>query len=250
MDRLRNSTLRFFALSVFAFWAATTQGFAAPHPINGCQTINASGSYVLTGNVTANGDCLLIAADSVTIDLDGHTITGPGNGSSGVTTSDTTIRYDITIRNGMIKGFGAALHFALGKSARRVTVERMTITGNTANGIILGAWSIVKDCIVNGNGGYGIYVGEGSLVVGNITNHNGSEGIHSLGKSLISDNVANNNGDKGIYVFNSSNVLNNTASGNGQIGIYAYCPSMLNGNAAANNDRSARRRPPVWHVAQ
>jgi hypothetical protein len=44
-----------------------------------CQTISQPGSYELTDNLTTNGDCLVITADFVTIDLAGFTITGNSN---------------------------------------------------------------------------------------------------------------------------------------------------------------------------
>ena len=52
--------------------------------ITACQTIGQPGKYSLGGNLTAAGDCLVIAADFVSIDLAGFTIAGNGTGA-GVT---------------------------------------------------------------------------------------------------------------------------------------------------------------------
>jgi hypothetical protein len=42
-----------------------------PIPIKACQTISQPGSYELANNLTSSGDCLVIAANFVTIDLAG-----------------------------------------------------------------------------------------------------------------------------------------------------------------------------------
>jgi parallel beta-helix repeat protein len=239
MNRLKNLLLTFIALATLACGALTTEVFAAPQPISACQTISASGSYILTGNLTATGDCLLVAADNITIDLDGYTITGPGSGFAGITPPNTAIRNNITIRNGMIKNFGIGIQFALGKNGRRVTVERMTITDNTSSGVLLGDWSIVKDSNISLNGGTGSYVGARSLISGNIVSNNKGDGIHlSAGDSIVNGNVANNNSNHGIVASDrgsGSSLIYNTASNNGQHGISIMCPSNLQGNTAINN---------------
>lgn len=53
-------------------WSATA--VAQPIPISSCGTISVSGSYVLTQNLTSRFPCLIVTADSVTIDLDGFSI--------------------------------------------------------------------------------------------------------------------------------------------------------------------------------
>jgi hypothetical protein len=61
---------------------------AAPTAISACQPISQPGSYVLTTNIVASGDCLVIAlgVDAVTIDLAGFSISGNGTGT-GIRTS-------------------------------------------------------------------------------------------------------------------------------------------------------------------
>ena len=71
------ATTALLVLSVVAY--APDAG--AVTPISACVTITASGSYVLTRNLVAAGDCLAVAADFVTIDLAGHLITGNGTGA-------------------------------------------------------------------------------------------------------------------------------------------------------------------------
>src|SRR3989338_7003254 len=62
-------------LSVFLF----PQISFATTAVSSCQTINQSGSYVLTNNLSANGTCITINANDVTLDCQEFSITGPGN---------------------------------------------------------------------------------------------------------------------------------------------------------------------------
>src|SRR5262245_63275897 len=76
---------------------------AAPDNINNCRTITQPGSYVLRDNLTASGDCLVVQADFVTIDLNGFVITGNG---TGVGITDVNVeRRGVTVRNGTLTGF-------------------------------------------------------------------------------------------------------------------------------------------------
>lgn len=54
-----------------------------PDPATGV-TLSVPGSYVLVDNVTmtANVSCITITAPDVTLDMNGHTITGTGVGTS------------------------------------------------------------------------------------------------------------------------------------------------------------------------
>ena len=78
-----------------------------PTGIEKCQTISNPGSYKLVSNLTATGDCLLINADFVTVDLAGFTISGNGAGISSSQQSE-----GIAVRNGtIVGGFGGVAHF-------------------------------------------------------------------------------------------------------------------------------------------
>ena len=61
---------------------ASPISFAAPKVLNNCQAIVESGAYVIGKNITASGDCFVIAADNVNLDLDGFVLTGNGTGSA------------------------------------------------------------------------------------------------------------------------------------------------------------------------
>ncbi|MBS0657704.1 MAG: hypothetical protein JSR82_05580 [Verrucomicrobia bacterium] len=78
-------------------------------PAGGAYTISAPGSYVLSGNITvASGSGLTIAADNVSLDLNGFTIASTGtsavNGTAGILLSGARKR--LAIANGIIRGVG------------------------------------------------------------------------------------------------------------------------------------------------
>jgi len=85
-----------------------------PTPLSACQTISASGNYVVTTNLSATGDCFVPANNAIGIDLKKHTITGNGTGS-GVGNNVSFLK-NIVIVNGTITGFGDGIFLAGGVS--------------------------------------------------------------------------------------------------------------------------------------
>lgn len=71
--------------------------------------ITQPGSYYITGNLAAGVglSAIEIAADDVTIDLGGFVVSGSGSQLDGITTR-TVARRRVSIRNGTVRGFGAA----------------------------------------------------------------------------------------------------------------------------------------------
>ena len=92
---------------IVVLFAAASVGVASAQsagttPVDSCTTIDASGSYVLTENVTstisgADESCVEITASNVTLDGAGHTLAGSGAGhgvevnGSGSTVSNVTV---------------------------------------------------------------------------------------------------------------------------------------------------------------
>lgn len=198
------------ALLVVCFGAQVTEAAAIPRVITRCQTINVSGSYVLLRNLTATGDCLVLEVDDVTIDLDGHTITGDGTGN-GIWDGDAA-RQNITIRNGVITNFSTGINLSdVGETpSSRSVVERIRAVQNTFAGIRPGSNSIVKDCIVSDNGNHGIFAREGSLITGNVVNNNNNTGILVICPSNLIGNTATGNGVNNIFTpFGGCTLYNN-----------------------------------------
>jgi hypothetical protein len=192
-----------------ALAGGVTSGDAAGFPV----TLSKSGSYQLSGNLTvpANADGIVIAADRVTLDLNGFSIKGSGSGSG---VSDANVaRQGIAVRNGSIANFlvGVSISGLSGCEIQQVHVINNSSFGILANGNN----SIVNGNTVLRNGGIGIQVGENAIVSGNNVTGNQGNGISANAGAVISGNVA---------------------SFNGQIGISAVCPeSTLVGNTATQN---------------
>jgi len=122
-------------------------------------TISQPGSYKLAGSlvVPAGSSGIVINAANVTLDLDGHSITG-GNVCSGAynvmtcSGSTSSVGVDVaaaativSIRNGQISGFGFGVRVGAGSA-----VADLRINNISSVGLMAGAGSTVRDVnIVN-----------------------------------------------------------------------------------------------------
>ena len=190
-------------------WAVTDLTF--------CDEITQPGAYRVTADLHCHAclQCLLIDANNVTIDLQGHTLTGDGSRASvGIKTSGAILS-NIEVRNGTITAFGHGIDLGGTLGAR---VERMRVFKNTRSGIRTAG---------------------GSVVASNIVMRNALEGIVVTGSggngALVVDNLAVENGTIGIRVKSGSAVRGNVANGNGAEGITVVCPSLVSDNAAVAN---------------
>src|SRR5262245_21501648 len=244
-----------------------------PVKITQCGGINKSGSYVLANNLAMDGHCLVVTADSVTIDLAGFVITG-GRSGAGIAGGGR----NLAVRNGTIAQFGAGLAIrganatvegvrVIGNS-RGIAASSATIRGNTVldnsvvgieatgvstiigntvignfDGIVAAGGSIVSNNTVQANRAVGIAVpsrgveGPGGLMSGNNVVGNGKEGILGGPGSLVSGNVVLNNGSVGIEVgavVSGSTVSGNTVQGNGGAGISVGGGSTVTNNTVAD----------------
>jgi hypothetical protein len=183
--------------------------------IEKCQTINTPGSYKFVKNLSATGDCLVITADFVTIDLAGFTITGNGitlaPGTGIVAAPPSGQPQGIAVRNGSISGFLVGVD--LGSAAGSI-VEGLRVFGK-----------------LDGAGGSGAGIIANGIVKGN-TASGYSNGISANG--VVTGNNAGGNFE-GIFAGAGSTVIGNTANGNARIGIGASCPVNLTDNTAIDN---------------
>jgi hypothetical protein len=212
--------------------AAAVAEVTAQTGISACQSVSA-GSYVLTQDIFAVGDCLVVTADNVTIDLKGFQIRGNGTGTG---VKIEAPRKGLAIRNGTVRNFLIGIGF----SGSQLVVENIRATGNQV-GIAVGARSVVRDSVASGNSSIGITAGiGGSTVTGNIVSANGSGtagqgGLTAGGGSLVANNVIDENNGIGLNVGPGSTVLNNTVINNSSTGFQVQCPSNLIGNTATGN---------------
>src|SRR5262249_44491023 len=153
-------------------------------------------SYRLSGNLTvpANTDGIVIAADLVTIDLNGFSIIG---GGSGFGISDANVgRTGIAIRNGTVASFntGIALSFApvAVRDAESTEIQQIRAVRNVIDGINVAGHAIISGSTALLNGGTGISTSQGATIIGNVSSEN-DFGIFADRNSTVSGNTTTGN---------------------------------------------------------
>lgn len=230
-------------------------------------TISTSGSYRLVGSVTmtANVAAINITAANVTLDLNGHAITG----KSGSTTDGIVSTLDgITLSNGIVTAFGKS---GVDLTGTRATVRNVQVVNCNINGgesaLRVGETGTVEYCKVIKNSPasgscIGISAGIQSRIIRNTVQKNSSltdsvTGIFTQGGCEISNNLVSDNITSGSLTvlsgiqtdpmssFSSSSVQNNTVTRNraagdnsSAYGISAYSCIVLN-NLVSDNSISA-----------
>ena len=190
-----------------------------------------SGSYYLSGDITATANGIFVAADNVTIDMMGYTLTGPGKASGYHTGITMEGRTNVEIRNGTIREFGGIgiLENVMTGKAHRIISVRSLSNGN--DGINLyGSGHLVKDCTLAENGYVGISVREGSTVTGNTVFNNQNSGIFTSSGCTVIGNTVYNNQYNGIFVFTGNTVTGNSVYSNQYHGIQAGSGCIMTGN--------------------
>src|SRR5688572_30143604 len=198
--------------------------------------INARGSYYLTGNVTgvAGKAGIEIAVDDVTVDLGGFTMEGVAGSLEGIRNGASIDR--ITIRNGIITGFGEGgidLRFFGGGISS--VIEDLHVSTNSGRGIFCNFESIVRGCVVTNNTTAGIFAGTNSIVSECISNSNGSNGILVDWGSIVRNCSAIGNGSDGMFVNGYGEISNCVAHRNSGNGIEAGLGVTLTSCAANIN---------------
>lgn len=190
--------------------------------ISFCDEITQPGSYRLTQDLKSSSatHCLLIDASNVTIDLQGHTISGNGSkNSAGIKGSNADL-LNVEIRNGTVEYFALAIRLSGVRGAR---IEHMRVVNNQDSAIIVGPGSVVSFSTVLNNG-FGIYMAGGG--------------------SVVMDNVVSENGSTGIFSDDPNNVVkNNLVTHNVTAGIDVACPSQVVGNTVLSNPKGKPNEP-------
>jgi parallel beta-helix repeat protein len=221
------------------------------------------------------GSGLIIGANNITVDLNGHTIDGT-NKVGGI---DVQKHANVTIENGAITDFyyaGVNVFGSRGVVLRKLTVSKigagckqgdqcagiflMNSTGTTVTGVDVSnqvqafqvngidvyasPGTLVQGSRLNRNSGNGIAVFQSprSRFIGNELDGNKVGGLHvndTSDSTLVTRNRARGNRTAGIAVGASSNlrVLGNSASGNAEVGLLLFDLrySLARGNQANGN---------------
>jgi parallel beta-helix repeat protein len=240
---------------------APTAPKAPPRPAGAAAKIapaviatNAHCGQTLTASVTLNGDLvcpgagLIIAKASVVLNLNGHTITGPGAFyiNYGVQISGTSD----TVENGVITGF----YHGVNASGTTDTILNMRINHSSYGVVDYGSGLKVTTSTIALTTYDGVYAaGVGATYSGDHELNNGiGSGYSGLvihgAKTLVTGNVANGNRQYGILDAGTGTTLTkNTASFNGWDGIFVQGDVTVvdgAGNIAKGNDYVSGN-PPV-----
>ena len=185
--------------------------------------------FVLANDMTCATDAFVINADNVTLDLGGHTLTGPGMGpqtwpqpqldSVGVRTGGHT---NVTIRNGKISQFSTGIYFVDMEKSRiedvtsernrfgfyfhassQNAIRRSTVVANIyglhlqdANDNLIEGNNLIRQTY-NSPGGFGIYLyrSTGNRIIENTIENNVNWGIwfsDAKGNTIFHNNVSGN----------------------------------------------------------
>ena len=173
-------TLMFSPLSILAQGSLTPPGAPAPTmvtlqqieprvPISAAIEITSPGSYYLTGNISVVGrTAIYIAANNVTLDLNGFTIfstAGSASGSASLVNACTNVSVfngnitsSVTYNGATYSGGGFAYGIYSEGNNANIRVSRITVNGCLDDGINLGIndSSVADSCTVNTVGGVGV----------------------------------------------------------------------------------------------
>ena len=218
-----------------------TPGDAPGFPV----TITQPGSYKLSGNLTvadANTSAIVIAADYVTLDLNGFSIIGPvtctsspavcpaaglGNGVDAERPEGVPSPRSFRVMNGTVRGMGNIGIFITGSGGSVVGVRA---DSNAGGGMLVNG--SVSDSAATLNGGFGIFA---IMVRGSYMSDNHGVGLQLDGSGGVAeDNISSFNGSHGISAPNGT-VVNNTFVRNVEFGISALCPSVIANNTVVSN---------------
>lgn len=213
----------FLSLIVTPIFAVDGQIDILPSPTTG-YTINSPGSYILVADVTITAtdiDGITIDADDVTLDLNGHKITGPGSGTGAGIRRQITKGYRTHILNGKVSGFQFGI--LINEDS---TLENITADSNQSYGIRAANNCRIIRCAASNNVGYGIYADGTSCYVENCvarfnnkTGYNGGIYVNDYGivkNCLVAANNPLSGSDQkttGISAGKGCKIINNHVTG-------------------------------------
>ena len=222
---LRVAVALLSALAVAGVSALALRHGASPKPVvlvPRATTAVTCGQTIIVSIVVGNDltcppgtDGLNVGHASITINLNGHTFAGGGNGYSGIANPGFST---VTIENGRVSGWSSGVNAdgPLGK------VTGIRATANTFGIYLFGTGSSATSNVVWSNSNYGIYFGApNGKLTSNVARENTFTGIAVTGSGdLVQTNQSENNGFVGIVDGGVGNTLTgNVSNANGAGGI-------------------------------
>lgn len=131
-------------------------------------TIAASGTYYLCESVTASGaPAITIAADNVTLNLNGNTITS--NDNVGINSTGS----NLTITNGYVVAAGTALNFTTGTNITITDIQSSSGDNAQPQNVFSGVTNVhMRDCVISSDGSnitVGLSISGDSVYLTNVT---------------------------------------------------------------------------------
>jgi hypothetical protein len=191
--------------------AATPErnGSAFAHPIVGPTVIDRPGSYVLLRSFSLNhpGTAIAIVASNVSLDLNGHTITGPGNKQG--TGIRITQSGGVRVHGGTLSRFGTGVDVT---NSHNVSLRGLQINGQDLGGpppgevgvLIVNSRNVVAEHNVVSRTFLGFFIrggGSGANRIAANTVAGGQNG--QLGICYNPDGSNNPDGPTGDFVYNN-----------------------------------------------
>lgn len=242
-------------LAISALLAVASNAQAQATHVTCGQTI--THDTTLTVDLTnCPGDGLVIGADNITLNLNGHTIDGtvtqlpacdePPFGSDGVGAGGHD---GLTIENGTVQQFAHGIEGgAEGEGVANSDLHGLVVRDNRFGGISFGSNLLLNNhnrIVGNetyGNGcGAGIFLNnaDGNRVARNRSHDNrGGIGVCCSPNNLIEDNVVAHNSDTGIAIYfgnHSHNVVRHNSVTGSQDGIFVAFAEGSQDNVVADN---------------
>jgi parallel beta-helix repeat protein len=222
---------------VFGGVVAVALGLLAAAPVRAAEidalpleglVLDQPGTYTVTHDLTYTGDgaAITLFASPVILDLNGHSLSGPGSdqGAFGIYVPSGS---GAVIENGAVSGFDFGVLLDLASDA--VSVTGITARGNHDGIAVVGSGCTVSGCLAVGNDAVGIVVleGEGNAITGSTAmgNQNGIA-VLNADRNTVSGNTSDGNQIAGLTVSGS---MGNTFSGN---------TAQCNGGADLTDDQA------------
>jgi Right handed beta helix region len=216
-------------------------------------TIQASGSYYLTTNLTgaAGDDGVIIDASDVTLDLAGFTLSGLTGALDGIRVLNS--HANLVIRNGTLTHWTSGID---AQGASNSHFESLRLSQNTGQGLWGGPASAVTDCASysnqgtgisvdqdcqlthcsgSSNGMHGIFADSGSQLFACAASGNLGNGVVLGSRCIITACLAANNGESGIVAADSLHISDSQAASNGLLGISAGTDAAFYGCSVSGN---------------
>ena len=207
-------------------------GIVGTNPMTAVAT---DGAMVVTEDTTLTEDHngnIIIDANGITLDCDGHTITGSGSGI-GVLLDNKT---DVTVRNCRVVQFDTG--FEVGAGSSSVDLARNFSNGNGQGFVIGGSTAVtLTENTANNNGSWGFILTTGttgSTLTGNSASANDKIGFALdtvSGNSLVDNHASAQETNFDLLDSDNNSLDGNVATG----GFRGFAVSKSDGNTITNN---------------